>query len=73
MRASSGLGVMEVLMNPYRNVYIYFALLIPVTIFGFWKTFFSILDNLPDKVTPLTRVHTLLMLLWLLMLIAQAW
>ena len=60
-------------MNPFRNVYIYFALLVPVTIFGFWRTFFAILGNLPDKVTPLTHVHALLMMLWLLMLVVQAW
>ena len=72
MHASSGLGVMEGVMNSFRNVYIYFALLIPVTILGFWTTFFSILDNLPDKVTPLIHVHALLMMLWLVMLIVQA-
>ena len=60
-------------MNSFRNLYIYFALLIPVTIFGFWTTFFSILDNLPDKVTPLIHVHAMVLFLWLFMLIAQAW
>lgn len=60
-------------MNPFRNVYIYFALLIPVTILGFWPTFFAILGNLPDKVTPLIHVHASVMFLWLFMLIAQAW
>ena len=60
-------------MKPFRNVYIYFAVLIPATILGFWETFLSILDNLPDKITPLIHVHALLMTLWLLMLIAQAW
>ena len=64
---------MDTLMKPFRNVYIYFAVLIPATILGFWKTFLSILDNLPDKITPLIHVHALLMTLWLLMLIAQAW
>ena len=60
-------------MNPYRNVCIYFALLIPAAIFGFWKSYYGILGNLPDKITPLYHVHALLMILWLLMLIAQAW
>ena len=60
-------------MNSFRNVYIYLALLIPVAVFGFWKTYFKILDNLPENVTPLVHVHALLMFLWLLMLIAQAW
>ncbi len=60
-------------MNPFRNVYVYFALLIPTTILGFWETYFAILDNLPDKVTPLIHVHASLMFLWLFMLIAQGW
>ncbi len=60
-------------MNSFRNVYIYLALLIPVTTLGFWKTYFAILDNLPDKITPLIHVHASLMILWLLVLIAQAW
>ncbi len=60
-------------MNPFRNLYICFALLIPVTVFGFWETYFKKLDNLPDYITPLVHVHALLMMLWVLMLIAQAW
>ena len=60
-------------MNPYRNAHIYFALLIPLSILGFWKSFFGILGNLPEKVTPLIHVHAFFMLLWVFMLIAQAW
>ena len=60
-------------MNPFRNVYIYFALVVPVAIFAFWKTYFGILGNLPETITPLVHVHALLTFLWLLMLIAQAW
>ena len=60
-------------MSHFRNVYIYFALLIPATILGFWKTYFAILDNLPDKITTLLHMHVALMLLWLFILIAQAW
>jgi hypothetical protein len=64
-------------MNQFRNVYIGFALVVPVTIFAFWKTyvrtFFRIPGELPESLTPLTHVHAALMFLWLLMLIAQAW
>ncbi len=56
-----------------RNVHAYFALLVPATLLGFWKTYFAILNNLPDAITPAIHVHAVLMLLWLAMLIAQAW
>jgi hypothetical protein len=64
---------LEILINTFRNVYIYFALLVPLTILGFWPTFFAIFDNLPPKVTPVIHAHALLMFVWLFMLIAQAW
>ena len=60
-------------MKSFRNLYIYFALVLPVAIFAFWKTYFGILNDLPKHITPLLHVHVLLMILWLLMLIAQAW
>lgn len=58
---------------PIRSLYIYFAILIPAFVFGFWKTYFGRLDNLPDIVTPLIHAHSSLMILWIFMLIAQAW
>ena len=59
--------------NQFRNVYIYFVLLIPAAAFGFWKTYFAILNNLPETVTPVIHIHALLMIVFLLVLIAQAW
>ncbi len=56
-----------------KNLHIAFALLIPVTVFGFWKTYFRIPDDLPDTFTAVTHGHAALMFLWLLMLVAQAW
>ena len=56
-----------------RNVPVYLALLIPATVFAFWKSYFGILGNLPEGMTALIHVHAALMILWLFMLIAQAW
>jgi len=60
-------------MNSHRNVCIYFILLIPVTLLAFWKSYFGLLGNMPGTITPLIHVHTLIMMLWLFMLVAQAW
>ena len=57
---------------PFRNAYIYFALLIPVMVFGFWKTYFLLIINQQDVFTPLVHFHALLMILWLLLLVGQA-
>jgi hypothetical protein len=61
------------MITSFRNVYVCFALVLPLAIFAFWKTYFGILGNLPEHITTLLHVHTLLMIIWLLMLIAQAW
>ena len=60
-------------MKAFRNLSIYFALVLPVAIFAFWQTYFGILGNLPDTATPLLHVHAGLMFLWLIMLVSQAW
>lgn len=57
----------------FGNLFIYFVLLIPAAVFGFWKTYFGILTHLPETVTPLIHIHALLMMVWLFMLIVQAW
>jgi hypothetical protein len=66
-------GVKEVFIIPFRQVYIYFALLVPVAILAFWKKYFAVLADPPDTVTPLLHVHALAMFLWVFMLVAQAW
>lgn len=57
----------------FRNLNIYFALVIPLAVLAFWKKYFGVLANPPDTVTPLLHVHTVVMSLWLLMLVVQAW
>ncbi len=64
---------MEVSLRPFRNVYIYFALLIPAAVLAFAKSFFAGVTFSGKSLTVLLRVHTAVMVLWLLMLIAQAW
>lgn len=59
--------------NPFRHLHFYFAFVLPIAIFAFWKTYFGVLGDLPEHITPLLHVHAVLMLLWLLMLIAQGW
>lgn len=58
---------------PYRNVYIYFALLIPATLLGFATSYFAGVTFSGLSVTFFIHMHAALMVLWLLMLIAQAW
>jgi glucan phosphoethanolaminetransferase (alkaline phosphatase superfamily) len=58
---------------PFRNAYIIIALILPLAIFAFWKTYVSILGNLPEKITLVYHLHAVVMTAWILMLIAQAW
>ncbi len=55
----------------YRNAVYGFALLLVVELIGFWRSYFSKLTA-PD-VTFEQHFHGIAMLLWVLMLIAQAW
>jgi hypothetical protein len=58
---------------PFRNVYVYFALLLPATVIAFSKLYFAGETFSGRPATVLVHVHTALMTLWLLMLITQAW
>lgn len=57
--------------TPFRNVYIWLALLIPATLLAFAKSYFGGVTVSGKSVTALIQVHTGLMVLWLLMLIAE--
>lgn len=58
--------------GPYRGLWIFLAVVIPAFIVAFAPTYFKGRTfSLPD-VTTMVHVHTALMMLWVLMLIAQA-
>jgi len=59
--------------SPFRNVHVYFALLIPAAVLGFGKSVFGGVTFSGRPLTPVVLVHGALMGLWVLMLIAQAW
>jgi hypothetical protein len=59
--------------KPFRNLYIYLALLIPATLLAFAPTYFKGVTFSRLPVTTLVHLHTALMALWVLMLIGQAW
>jgi len=56
-----------------ENLQIFFALLIPVALLAFAKSYFAGVTFSGKSVTVLIHAHSALMVLWLLMLIAQAW
>jgi len=58
---------------PFRNLHIYFALLIPAAVLGFGPFLLGGVTFSGRPVTPVVLVHAALMGLWVLMLIAQAW
>ena len=60
-------------LRTFRNTYLLFALIVPALLIGFWKSYFGILGDLPDKVTTTIHVHGLTMIVWIFMLVAQAW
>jgi hypothetical protein len=59
--------------TPFRNVYIWLALLIPATLLAFAKSYFTGVTFSGKPVTTIIHVHAALMMLWILMLIGQAW
>ena len=59
--------------RPFRNAYIGLALLIPLTLLAFFKSYSGGVTFSGRPVTLLVHLHTALMVLWLLMLVAQAW
>ena len=56
-----------------ENLQIFFALLIPVALLAFAKSYFTGVTFTGKSVTVLIHAHTALMVIWLLMLIAQVW
>ncbi len=60
-------------MKKYRTIPIAILFLIILTIFAFWKSYFGILNNLPETATKIIHIHASIMLIWLLMLLVQAW
>ena len=60
-------------LRTFRNSHLLFALIVPALLIGFWKSYFGTLGDLPDKVTTTIHVHSLTMIVWIFMLVAQAW
>jgi hypothetical protein len=58
--------------DPYGNLWIVLALLIPAVLLAFAPTYFKGL-TVSRPVTALVHLHTALMVLWVLLLISQAW
>ena len=60
-------------MTPFRNLHIYFALLIPAAALGFGPFVLDGVTLSGRPLTPIVFVHAAVMTLWVLMLTAQAW
>ncbi len=59
--------------SPYRYLWIALALLVPAVLLGFAKSYRSSLTFSGQPMTAIIHVHSALMMLWILMLIGQAW
>lgn len=57
-------------MKIFRNVVFWFIALLAILVVGFWKTYFSVLFQ---NMHPTHHFHGIAMLLWVLLLINQAW
>ena len=56
------------MMHAYRNTAVYLALTLPIVVLGFWPTYFSVLGTARLSI----HTHSLLMVLWVVMLMTQA-
>ena len=54
---------------PYRHAWLFVVALIGVTIFGFWRSYFSIFSTSPAGF----HIHGITASLWMLLLLAQSW
>ena len=59
--------------TPFRNVSFYLALLIPAAVLAFAQSYSAGVTFSGKPLTARIHVHTALMVLWLLMLVAQPW
>jgi len=59
--------------SPYHHLWVVLALLIPTALLGFAKSYFKGLTFSGLSVTTIIHLHAALMVLWILMLIGQAW
>ena len=59
--------------SAYHHVWIILAFLIPATLLAFAPTYFKGLTFSQRPVTTLVHLHTAVMVLWVLLLISQAW
>jgi hypothetical protein len=60
-------------LRTFRHAGFLLALLLPVMGVAFWKSYISILNDLPERFTWTLHVHSALMAGWVVMLPAQAW
>ncbi len=56
-------------MTAFRNAYLYLSLLALAVIVGFWPSYFSVIQSVSTG----PHVHGVLMMLWIAMLISQAY
>ena len=59
--------------SAYHHVWIILAFLIPATLLAFAPTYFKGVTFSQLPVTTLVHLHTAVMVLWVLLLISQAW
>ena len=57
-------------MSLYKNAYYWFIGLLVLLLIGFWKSYFSVLNNV-GHITH--HIHGIAMLSWIFLLIAQSW
>lgn len=57
-------------MTLYRNAFYWFIALLGILVLGFWPSYFS---RLTEPMHPSLHFHSLVMLAWVLLLIAQSW
>lgn len=55
----------------YRNLGYFLLLLLPLTFFGFYKTYFVQFPNFEDNITLFIHLHALIASIWILLLIVQ--
>lgn len=67
MNQSSQLGTIE---KGYKNVTIFFVIILAIVVLGFFKTYFGLFPSF-NKVTTIQHIHGLLFTTWFIVLCAQ--
>lgn len=73
MTVAENVAASKTTRKAYRALCAAITLLLPAIVLAFWKSYFGILNDLPEIITSTIHIHFTLMSVWVAMLVSQPW